>query len=62
VIEIVKANAKPIGAVAALIGMYVLARWFPGLEKERELLITITEVLNLLGVVAVPAFARVQHK
>lgn len=60
-IEWIKANAKPLAAVLALVLGYALAKWFPGLEKERELLVSIVEALGLLGVVAVPPFMRVKE-
>lgn len=59
-IDMVKANARPIAAIAGMVGLYVLVKWFPMAKDERELLLGITEVLGLGLIGFVPGFAKRQ--
>lgn len=57
-IDWLKANARPIGAIAGMLTLYVLAKWFPMAKDERELLVGVTEVLGLGLIGLVPGFTK----
>lgn len=51
-------NWKPLSHTVVTIGCYVLYRYFPQLESERELLITVAVSWGVIGTAFVPSFAR----
>jgi hypothetical protein len=57
-----KINWRTVAAISCVSGLYVLAKFFPGLEQERELLVAITEILGLGLIGLVPSFAKPQPK
>lgn len=59
--EWLKQNWKPASTVLALIVMYLLAKFAPMAEAERELALAICQALDLVAVGAIPKFALV-HK
>jgi len=40
-------NWRTFARLLAVVVLYALAKWFPGLEQERETVVAITEVLGL---------------
>jgi len=60
-IEWLKVNWRPLVRCVAILALWVLVRWFPGLGAERETLLAITEALGL-GVGALTAGLRATHR
>lgn len=58
--EWLKQNWRPTAAVVSLVVMYLLAKFAPMAEAERELALAICQALDLVAVGAIPSFARVE--
>lgn len=57
----VRVNWKPITSILSLGALYALAKWFPGLEQERELVEAFTEVLGLGLIALVPGLRKTRR-
>jgi hypothetical protein len=53
----VRANWKPLAFTTGVVALYVMAKWFPDSQDERDLLYSILAAWGVLGAF-VPRFAR----